>query len=102
MSVYPRRRIESNTQTDTALDLGCFAERAIKQAQWLKENGGVCFDEQLHLNEGSQERIYWHYGYMVALSDVLCFLTGERPTTREPYILSRGTHEKFLPGEQGE
>jgi hypothetical protein len=73
-------------------DLARFADRAVKQFQWLKENGGVCFDEQLHLNEGSQERIYWHYGYMVALCDVLCFLTGERPTTREPYILSRGTH----------
>jgi hypothetical protein len=102
MAASSEVRIEGTPQVDAVPDIARFAERAIEQFRWLKENGGACFDEQLHLNEGSQERTYWHYGYMVALSDVLCFLTGERPTTKEPHILSRGTYGKFLPGEQGE
>jgi len=28
--------------------------------------------EQKHLDAGTVERAYWHYGYMIALSDVLC------------------------------
>ena len=27
--------------------------------------------EQSHLNEGSREGLYWHYGYMMALKDML-------------------------------
>jgi uncharacterized protein YecT (DUF1311 family) len=38
---------------------------------WLKEHAAECFEEQSHLDEGSRERTYWHYGYLVALNDVL-------------------------------
>lgn len=79
------------TKTDEVIDLVRFSDRAQGIKRWLKENGGACFEEQLHLNEGTQERVYWHYGYMAALSDVLCMLTGERPlSTIEPDILRRG------------
>lgn len=38
---------------------------------WLKEYAPECFDEQRHLDEGSRERAYWHYGYLVAMTDLL-------------------------------
>ena len=50
-------------------------ERRIRNmSAWLKENGPDCTAEQAHLDEGSRERVYWHYGYMVALKDVLKLL----------------------------
>ncbi len=36
---------------------------------WLQETG--CATEQKHLIEGTPERVYWHYGYAIALRDVL-------------------------------
>lgn len=30
--------------------------------------------EQCHVDEGSRESLYWHYGYMMALKDVLGLL----------------------------
>lgn len=41
---------------------------------WLKEQAPECSTEQLHTVEGTQERVYWHYGYMVALYDVVRLL----------------------------
>jgi len=38
---------------------------------WLEENGIRALQEQRHLNSNTQERVYWHFGYMVALRDVL-------------------------------
>jgi hypothetical protein len=38
---------------------------------WLDKNGKDCQKQQGHLIEMSIERIYWHYGYMVALMDAL-------------------------------
>ena len=42
--------------------------------KWLDKNGRGCQDEQKHIRAGTGEKIYWHYGYMVALMDVLRFL----------------------------
>jgi hypothetical protein len=39
--------------------------------QWIAENARACESEQRHLDEGSMERAYWHYGYLCALRDVL-------------------------------
>jgi hypothetical protein len=44
---------------------------------WLKKNHPEVFTEQKHLDEGSVERAYWHYGYMVAIQDVLRLLSKE-------------------------
>ena len=45
------------------------------QLAWLKEEAPECFKEQLHTRRGtSPERIYWHYGYAIALRDVLNLL----------------------------
>lgn len=42
--------------------------------KWLEENQSECRTEQRHLDEGTQERAYWHYGYAVAIRDVLALL----------------------------
>lgn len=44
---------------------------------WLQENGRECWGEQRHLHEGSAEQIYWHFGYLAALQDVLAQLGKE-------------------------
>ena len=45
-------------------------QRITTISSWLKESAPHVFDEQEHLDEGKQERAYWHYGYMVALRDI--------------------------------
>ena len=49
--------------------------RAKGTARWLKENAPSCVREQKHLQEGTAERAYWHYGYLVAIQDVLKLLS---------------------------
>jgi hypothetical protein len=39
--------------------------------EWLQDNAPFCFVDQKHLDENTPARAYWHYGYMVALTDVL-------------------------------
>ena len=69
-------------KADAVLDLTVVEERARGLADWLKKNGAGCSREQRHLEDGTIERVYWHYGYMVALRDVLRFLTGEPLATQ--------------------
>lgn len=56
-----------------------FSERGIEQYKeylddrikglkdWLIEQDPACFKEQKHLDEGSPERVYWHYGELMTL-----------------------------------
>ncbi|HTZ34566.1 MAG TPA: hypothetical protein VMB84_00995 [Stellaceae bacterium] len=44
--------------------------RADSLARWLEEHAPRCPSEQRHLDEGTQERAYWHYGYLMALRDM--------------------------------
>jgi hypothetical protein len=44
--------------------------RELEIGEWLKTNAPTAGDEQKHLDEGSEARAYWHYGYMVALRDI--------------------------------
>ena len=37
---------------------------------WLIEQDPACFKEQKHLDEGTPERIYWHYGQLMTLIDL--------------------------------
>ena len=65
-------------------DLSAIERRAADIREWLQKNAPDCLVEQRHLEEGSRERVYWHYGYMVALRDVLRFLTGsEKPSSQK-------------------
>ncbi len=55
-------------------------EKRIKRlSAWLDRNAPYCTQEQAHLDEGSRERAYWHYGYVVALADVRDFVRNGRP-----------------------
>jgi len=44
---------------------------------WLTENAPYILADQKHLDENTLERAYWHYGYMVALRDVLALTNGD-------------------------
>jgi hypothetical protein len=74
---------------ETIADLSVIQALAKGMHRWLKQNGRGCFDKQKHVRAGSQEKIYWRYGYMVALMDVKCFLAGKDPNRSR---LSRESH----------
>jgi hypothetical protein len=38
--------------------------------EWLEQHAPECAEEQRHLDEGTDERTYWHYGYLTALRDM--------------------------------
>lgn len=45
--------------------------RYLTLMDWLNENAPYAQTDQRHLDEGTVERAYWHYGYAMALADVL-------------------------------
>lgn len=53
------------------------ADRINGLSEWIANNAPNCA-EQAHLDEGSSERAYWHYGYLQALRDVQALLNGHR------------------------
>jgi hypothetical protein len=68
------------------LDLPRARARTVEQAiddriegltDWLRQNAPAV-EQQAHLDEGSLERAYWHYGYLVALRDLRDLLRGRR------------------------
>jgi len=58
---------------DIIFDLSPLEKRVAGIQEWLDKNGRGCQEEQKHIRAGTVEKIYWHYGYMVALMDVLRF-----------------------------
>jgi hypothetical protein len=44
----------------------------------LPDEMAACSHDQRHLDAGTTERAYWHYGYAMALKDVLSLLRGWR------------------------
>jgi hypothetical protein len=69
---------------DCAKDLSSLEKRIRDTRDWLKQEAPECFVEQKHTDEGTQERVYWHYGYLVGLRDAIRFLTENQttPSTR--------------------
>jgi hypothetical protein len=53
-------------------------ERADELAALISESSSEFVGEQRQLEDGSREQAYWHYGYMVALRDVLRFLADDK------------------------
>ena len=45
--------------------------------QWLAENAPGCAISQMHLEQGTAEQAYWHYGYFCALRDILTIIDSE-------------------------
>lgn len=58
---------------DQAID-----ERIDGLTDWLMANCPQCTHEQSHLDAGTRERAYWHYGYLMALRDIRDLLEGSR------------------------
>jgi hypothetical protein len=73
---------------DTIFDLESLENRARGIQKWLDKNGRGCQEEQKHIRAGTIEKIYWHYGYMVALMDVLRVLGREITTASESSSIS--------------
>ncbi|UVT14615.1 MAG: hypothetical protein H8K04_12240 [Nitrospira sp.] len=46
-------------------------KRASDLDVWMVEHGAAVMRDQRHLDADSPERKHWHYGYMIALRDVL-------------------------------
>jgi hypothetical protein len=53
-----------------------FTDREKEIERWLREQTAADVAEQRHLDSGTVERTYWHYGYLVALQDVQKLLRG--------------------------
>ncbi len=49
-------------------------------AEWLQNTAPECDREQRHLDEGTEARAYWHFGYLMALKDALALLGKTNPT----------------------
>jgi hypothetical protein len=62
-------------------DISDIQYRVAELEKWIKKNAPECPVEQKHLDEGTRERAYWHYGYMVGLRDMLRFLTDAQHAT---------------------
>jgi hypothetical protein len=39
--------------------------------RWLAESAPYCESAQKHLDDGTAEQAYWHYGYLCALRDMV-------------------------------
>jgi hypothetical protein len=50
---------------------------------WLDENAPYIDKEQKHLDAGSTQRAYWHYGYLIALRDILALPAPPLPGTEK-------------------
>lgn len=47
------------------------SDKADDLTRWLAQNASNCQASQKHLEEGSIEQAYWHYGYVSAIKDIL-------------------------------
>jgi len=75
----PRARERSRDRTSSRLEdektpLELIERRIRNLSIWMREHGPDAVEEQAHLREGTRERLYWHYGYLVALKDALQLL----------------------------
>ncbi len=50
-------------------------EKMQKQADdikdWLDENAPEVFEDQKHLDEGTEARAYWHFGRLITIQDAI-------------------------------
>ncbi len=53
------------------------AARAASLTDWLAQNAPACETSQKHLEPGTVEQTYWHYGYLCASRDVLALIDKE-------------------------
>lgn len=66
-------------------------DRARQLSQWLEDDSPYVQFDQRHLDDGTPEQAYWHFGYMEALRDVLALLSdsdGDTPGTSTRFPLA--------------
>jgi predicted secreted protein len=64
--------------TDEAIEK--FKARADGMKEWLGDEAPYVTHDQKHLEANTPERAYWHFGYMVALLDVIRLLERRHTT----------------------
>jgi len=69
--------------TSLKLKIARMEKRIVALSDWLAEKFPQIFEEQRHLDKGSVERYYWHYGYLIALRDNIKLLKRERAWFKE-------------------
>ncbi len=50
------------------------SDRVAAMTRWLAEEAPYCEATQKHLDAGTVERAYWHYGYVCAGRDFLALV----------------------------
>ena len=50
------------------------SDKADALARWLTEQAPYCEASQEHLEAGTVEQAYWHYGYVCAIRDILALV----------------------------
>src|SRR5262249_55507684 len=58
-----------------------FSERVEGIERWLREHHAGEIKSARHLDEGTAERAYWHFGYAAALKDALRLI--QQPSAEE-------------------
>ncbi len=53
------------------------SDKAGALRRWLAENAPGLESAQNHLDAGTVEQLYWHYGYLSALNDILSLFDSE-------------------------
>jgi hypothetical protein len=53
------------------------SDKANALTRWLTEHAPYCESSQKHLDAGTVEQAYWHYGYVCAIQDVLAIIDSE-------------------------
>jgi hypothetical protein len=46
-------------------------------SRWLAEHAPDCHVSQRHLDPGTPEQVYWHYGYVCAIRDILSLVESQ-------------------------
>lgn len=67
-----KRSIVSN-----AREYRSISEKTVELTRWLDRNAPYCETSQKHLDQGTTEQAYWHYGYVCALKDILAMADSE-------------------------
>jgi hypothetical protein len=53
------------------------SDKADALTRWLAEHAPHCEASQKHLDQGTLEQAYWHYGYTCAIRDVLAIVASD-------------------------
>ena len=65
--------MEGNFYIEPA-QMRAISDKITSLTRWLAENASHCESAQKHLDQGTAEQAYWHYGYLCALRDVVAVI----------------------------